>query len=903
MLIPSLNRVVAKVFSQTNLRTVLIVPLILQIVGGVGLVGYLSFKNGEEAVNKVAAKLYSDISDRIVDRIKTYLKTPHLINKTNVDGIDLGQLNIKNSKTLERHFLKQIQVFDGVTSISFGNPQGGFISAGNDERGISVAFTENFARGSLRVEGIDRQGNRNNLLVNEPNYDVRVRPFYQSAIAAGKPIWSPIYIYVPSSRGLGISASYPLYDGGSKLQGVLSSHISLVAINEFLQDLKISVSGKAFIVERSGMIVASSTPEIPFVRSTSTDKQENKRLKATKSREPLIRYTAEYLMSKFGGFAHINTGTKIHFQVKGKQQIAQVTPFKDEFGLDWLIVVVVPESDFMEQINANTYMTIFLCGVTLVVTTWIGIITSRWITKPLLQLNTAAKEIAQGKWDKIVELKRSDEVGQLAKSFGSMAVQLQASFSELTALNEALAQSDRKFRGIFNQTFQFTGMLSLDGIILEVNQTAIDFCRLPPEDLIGKPIWQSYCWTISPETQTHLQESIKRASHGEFIRYEVDLLGHSNRMIAIDLSLKPIFDRNGKVEFIIIEGRDITEQKQAQKVLANYNHTLEEQVAKRTEELIEINQQTQEQAVALEIALDKVKRTQSQLIQAEKMSSLGLMVAGIAHEINNPVSFIYGNIAPARQYCKDLLSLISLYQETYPNSTPEIQQLSSEIEIDFLVEDWQKLIDSIEMGADRIRKIVLSLRNFSRLDEKELKAVDIHEGIDNTLMILQHRLRADGNRREIEVIKNYGELPLVTCYASQLNQVFMNLFSNAIDALENQSQPPKITIETSLSQNSLGDSIQMSLQSEKDKSLSSIPHWVIINISDNGAGMSEEVKEKIFDPFFTTKPIGSGTGLGLSISYQIVVEKHNGLITCLSAPGSGTEFMVKIPLELSCTLN
>jgi signal transduction histidine kinase len=207
-------------------------------------------------------------------------------------------------------------------------------------------------------------------------------------------------------------------------------------------------------------------------------------------------------------------------------------------------------------------------------------------------------------------------------------------------------------------------------------------------------------------------------------------------------------------------------------------------------------QQTQQQAVALELALDKLKRTQAQLIQAEKMSSLGQMVAGIAHEINNPISFIYGNLTPGRHYCQDLLSLVELYQQTYPHPPLEIQQFVEEIDLDFLVEDWQKLMDSMQVGAERIREIVRSLRNFSRLDEKDLKPVDIHEGIDNTLLILQHRFRAEGDHPEIQVIKEYGQLPLVTCYASQLNQVFMNLVSNAIDALENQPSPRVITIHT-----------------------------------------------------------------------------------------------------------
>ena len=303
----------------------------------------------------------------------------------------------------------------------------------------------------------------------------------------------------------------------------------------------------------------------------------------------------------------------------------------------------------------------------------------------------------------------------------------------------------------------------------------------------------------------------------------------------------------------------------------------------------------------LELALGELKQTQVQLIQAEKMSSLGRMVAGVAHEINNPVSFISGNITHARRYFQDLLDLIQLYQRNYPEPTQDIQQFIDDLDLNFLVNDWSKLIDSMQVGAQRIQEIVVSLRNFSRLDEEELKSVDIHEGIDNSLLIVQHRLKSQGDVGEIQVIKDYGKLPQVTCYASQLNQVFMNLLSNAIDALENQPEPRVITIRTQVNSKLNPKNLKPALLNcthpthdstfnpDNGKSL-------IIGIADNGTGMSEEVQQKIFDPFFTTKPVGSGTGLGLSISHQIIVEKHKGQLSCISALGQGTEFIIEIPL-------
>jgi light-regulated signal transduction histidine kinase (bacteriophytochrome) len=293
--------------------------------------------------------------------------------------------------------------------------------------------------------------------------------------------------------------------------------------------------------------------------------------------------------------------------------------------------------------------------------------------------------------------------------------------------------------------------------------------------------------------------------------------------------------------------------------------------------------QVQSRTIELEQMLTALQHTQSQLIQTEKMSSLGQLVAGVAHEINNPVTFIHGNIAHVSDYMQALLRLVNLYQSRYGTADLTIQSLIQEIDLDFLTEDLHKVLSSMQIGTHRIREIVLSLRNFSRLDQAAKKPVNIHEGIDSTLLILQHRLKSVGNHHEIQIIKHYGDLPEVECYASQLNQVLMNILANAIDALDEQQQQPKLALPH-----------RPSVITITTETIAA--NAIKITIEDNGSGIPGLALPKLFDPFYTTKPVGQGTGLGLAISYQIITEKHQGKLQCFSTPGTGSQFVIELPL-------
>lgn len=710
-----------KVFGRnTSLRTVLIILFVVQICVVVGLTGYISFLNGQKAVNDLAGQLQGEVAARIQQHLRSYLEIPHLINQSHLNAIEVNLLDLTNPVTLGRYFWKQLQDFSSVSTLYFGNPQGGIILAGRQVDGsFAIEETKDFVAGDYFIYSTDDSGNRTNLIRIAPPFDSRIRPWYKVAIEAGKAAWSEVF-FIYARENLGIAASLPVYNKNKELQGVLTTQLVVSQIADFLQSLTIGRSGQAFIVERSGLIVASSTDEKPFVFDSQNVPA---RLNALNSQVPLIRFAEQHLVEKFSSLYSINNNQQMSFTLNGQRQYLQVSPLRDERGLDWLIVIAVPEADFMERINANTRMTIFLSFAALCVAIWIGIIISRWIIHPILNLTHAATRFAQGEWHQTLSITRADELGVLGDSFNRMVQQLKESFTALAEKNK------------------------------EINQLNAD---------------------------------------------------------------------------------------------------LEQRVIERT--------------AALNAKVEELVQTRNELLQSEKMASLGRLVAGFAHEINTPIGVAVG--------------AASTLQEIAQTVTRMTQQ--EEVDEEELLSTLESVNEAAELTLSNLRRAVRLVSSFKRTAIDQSSDTSRMFNVRETIEDVNNSLHSKFKHTDIKISINC--LPTIVLYGlpGVLDQILTNFMMNSLFHGFNDGK--------------LGGQIIINVTFvEPSKHLR-------LEYIDTGKGMEQSVVEKIFEPFFTTRRAHGGTGLGLYICYNLVTSQLHGTIICESQPGKGVRFLIEYPAQTSAIL-
>jgi signal transduction histidine kinase len=787
--------------------------------------------------------------------------------------------------------------------------------------GIFRALQRRDAVNVLSYSLLDRQGrNVMDTDIQAIGRDVSGEDYFQQAIATQLPYVSSVRVPDSSNNSGSLYFSSPVWDKDGQIVGVLAVRYNATAIQQLVAQSNDLAGTRSFAILldenqirlghglNSDLLFKSITP-LPIDRIKLLQSED--RLPHLPSNElstqlpQLEKFLSQPSCPNLPTCPPIYLTTHLAF-VSDELYSITVTTLNTQ---PWQVVFAQPHSVLLAPIRAQTQTALVLVVGIAVGVLMMAYVLGRRFAHPLTDLTQKVTQFTAGHITVRAAISSQDEIGVLASSFNTMAEQVGKLLQRLEERTDELEISQNITFAVseLSKEIREPEHLLQDAIALVLERFGLYQVRIylvdeTEERLMSRECcWQTdknrlseYCWSIPLNCEQSLIAKVAR--HRQTLSIQ-DLGDRSP-----ETDLKEVFasTRCQVAVPLISRGRllgvlDIQDDRSfhfSQSDLDTFE-TLGVQIANAFEnarlfEAVQLAQaQERDRSQQLEQTLCELQQTQLHLIQSEKMSSLGQLVAGVAHEINNPVSFIFGNLVHAKEYMQNLLGLIALYQYYYPTPHSAIQAEIEAIELEFLFDDFPKLLASMQVGAERIQTIVLSLRTFSRMDESQMKNVNIHDGIDSTLMILQHQLKPKDDRPEIAVIKEYDDLPLIECYAGQLNQVFMNLLSNAIDAIDESFKGghfsrhkqnskrtiPSITIRTQML---AADRLEMM-------------------IADNGKGIPADIQPRLFDPFFTTKPVGKGTGMGLSISYQIITEKHGGTIQCISVPGQGTQFRIEIP--------
>jgi len=715
---------ISRIFNRLPLKFLLVIPFVVQIVLLVGVMGWLSYLNGQATIEDMANRLRQEITGHIRDKILNFLSIPATIDHFNLQAFEHHEIDVTEIDSTARHFWRQLQYFPSLTYISYTNNQGHIISAYRDfvTKELRIFHANEATQRAHLQYATDDQGNRTTLIKSMPNFDGRTRVWFKAVLAAGKPVWYPVYKYY-SLDDLGVGLGAPVYAKDGTFQGMFTADIALSQISEFLQNLHIGDSGVAFITEADGSLIASSNLQKLFTMPNNV----MQRLKATENNHPLIQASAHYLYQQVKQISDITTTQQFDFTVDNQKYFLQVTPVRYEGGLNWWIIVAIPQSDFMQHIDNNTYNTIKLSILAFFIAILIGLLTARRIIHPILTLNEAAKVIAIGQWNHVVPLQRDDELGQLAQAFNQMAGQLHTLFTKIESNEARLKQ--------FLEAMPIGVMvLRADGRIHYINQWAIKLLGRgmePLHDPSGLPeIYQAY---VAGTQQLYPVERmpIFRALHGEVSSVDDMEIHDRDKIIPIEVWGTPLFDEQGKILYSIAVFQNITERKQAE------------------EDRIRLAQEQEAKQAALRYTHEiEIKNTQLIQLNQDKNEFLGIA----AHDLKNPLAGILGAAELIRESARDL-------------STEEI-------------------VNYAEMIAEASGQMVDLIDNLLDVNRIESEKVAIKLQQVNIATVLQKLLQNYHGRATAKNIQLYFNSDVAEMWiwadANILRQVLDNVLSNAI---------------------------------------------------------------------------------------------------------------------------
>jgi signal transduction histidine kinase/CheY-like chemotaxis protein len=824
------------------LHGILVAPFVLQISLAVGLIGWLSIRNGQQAVNEVAVQLRNELTSRIEQYLQTYLSTPHRINQLNAKAVQLGEVNLQDFASLEHHLWYQLKIFDTVTAVYIGSENREHVAVEREEDGqFQVKVSGDSTNHEVRIYAADRPGNRIRLLRSRPNYDPRTRPWYTSAVKAGTAQWGGVYRLFATPKYV-LNASLPIYGDRNQLLGVAAVDFSLTGISQFLHGLKIGKSGETFILEsETGLLVGSSATQEPYMienPDAPITKQNPVRVKAIDSSDVLTRRTVQYLLNRFGSLSQIQAREQLNFEIEGQRQFLQVVPLKNSQGLDWVIVVVVPEADFMDQIQANTRTTILLCLAALGLAIVLGVFTTRWITQPILHLGNAAKAIAAGNLDQTVVVNSTKELNGLAQSFNQMAQQLRELFSSLEQTNEnleirvqqrttelgeknaqlqqeirdrqkveaALKTSEVELRLMFAAMTDTVIVFDAEGRYLRCMQTQSS--HKPDIDLVGKTVHEVLPQGVADLFTEAIQQALYLRNHESddsdarknvFVEYLLPVKKHRETWFLA--SVTPLSDHTA-----LWVARDITKLKKIQAEL----------------------KQAKETADAANLAKSQ-------------------FLSNMSHELRTPLNIILG-------FTQLMLS----------NRSLESQQQDYLDTINRSGEDLLTLInDVLEMSKIEAGRVTLNETSF-----------DLYSLLDRLQQMFYLKARFKGLQL---VFERSPTVPQYICTdQTKLRQVLVNLIGNAIKF----TKAGQITLRV------------------KPANQESSAGFLLLefNVVDTGCGIAATDLDRLFEPFVQTdagQKAQEGTGLGLPIS-QRFVQLMGGTITVESTLNEGSTFTFQI---------